>query len=95
MTDEEAVPKSYIRKVLREIMDNPASDPDEIIRASEALAKLEGYVGAGSHTSKRDEMKKAVQIVQTSKYKMEKPKVPSGLAKRKGSIPGPATEAGA
>ncbi len=82
-TGEEAVPKSYIRKILLAIINNPEGDADEKIRACEALAKLEAYVGPGSQGSHRQDMKKAVQIVQTSKYTMERPKVPIGLARRK------------
>lgn len=86
MTDglnpEEAVPKSFIRKKFLELIDISES-ADEKVRALEALAKLEGYVGPGSQSSHRKDMKASVQIVQTSKYTMERPKVPIALSRRK------------
>lgn len=88
MTDEafkgdDAVPKSYIRKVLKDLIEVPGQEPEIVIRASEALAKLENYTGAGSGLSKREEMRVGVMIVQTSKHKIPPPKVSPGLGRRK------------
>lgn len=91
---EEAIPKTFIRKKLLELV-NIAESADEKVRVLEALSKLEGYVGPGSQGSHRKDMKAAVQIVQTSKYTMERPKVPAGLARRKVEGPSPAADAGA
>lgn len=71
---DEVIPKSFIRKKLLELVDT-AESADEKVRVLEALSKLEGYVGPGSQGSHRKDMKAAVQIVQTSKYTMERPKV--------------------
>jgi len=93
LNPEDAVPKSFIRKKLLELVDLSESS-DEKVKVLEALSKLEGYVGPGSQGSHRKDMKAAVQIVQTSKYTMERPKVPSGLARRKVGDPPPAGDAG-
>ncbi len=79
---EEVIPKTFIRKKLLELVDI-AESADEKVRVLEALSKLEGYVGPGSQGSARKDMKAAVQIVQTSKYTLERPKVPPGLTRRK------------
>jgi hypothetical protein len=90
---EEAIPKTFIRKKLLELV-NIAESADEKVRVLEALSKLEGYVGPGSQGSHRKDMKAAVQIVQTSKYTLERPKVPPGLARRKVTDPPPAADSG-
>jgi hypothetical protein len=79
---DEAVPKSYIRKIYQDIIDSPDFGPEEKIRAGEALAKLEGYVGPAA-LNKREKMRQGVQIAQYSKVQIEKPKVPTSLAKKK------------
>lgn len=62
---DDAVPKSYIRKIFKGIIDNPDSETDDILKAADLLAKLEGYTSANG-TGTRDAMKKGVRIVQTS-----------------------------
>ena len=91
---EEAVPKSFIRKKMLELVDS-ADGADEKVKVLLALSQLEGYVGPGSQGSHRKDMKAAVQIVQTSKYTLERPKVPPGLARRKVTDPPPPSDAGA
>jgi len=63
---DEAVPKSYIRRMFKEVIDSPDASTEDRLRALDLLSKLEGYTGQAG-TSKRDEMRVGVMIVQTSK----------------------------
>lgn len=60
---EEAVPKAYIRKMLNDMMDG-APDDETRLRASDLLARLEGYTGANA---KKDVKQIGVVILHHSK----------------------------
>lgn len=59
---EEAVPKSIIRKMINDQIEEAESSEDKL-RAIDLLSKLEGYTGPGL---KRDPKKIGVFIVQES-----------------------------
>lgn len=71
---DDQVPKSHIRKVFKDILDNPDVDIEMRLRAGDLLSKLEGYVGPNQ--GKLDELKIGVNIIQASSLKIPMPELP-------------------